>query len=229
MIPLGDDRKLRRKPVVVWLLVGLCVLVYLLLQRLPPELRQEVLYRYGLVPARYPIADWRGWFQLPPEAFLPLLTNLFLHATPFHLLFNLWLLVIFGDDVEDLLGPWRFLLLFLLCGLFANLTHLRTHPGLPLPAVGASGAISGILAAYMVLFPRVHVRVLLFPLPLVASLPAISALGIWVVLQLLEALLSSSYATSWMGHVAGLAAGFVLTPLLAGGLKREEASEEDGP
>ncbi len=217
MIPLGDDRELRRAPIAVWSLFALCVAGYFLLLLAPPELRLEIIDRYGVVPARY-----QDLTHLTLRDLTPLLTNLFLHGGPFHLLLNLWLLVIFGDDVEDALGPWRFLLLFFLCGLFANLTHIRTHPGLTVPAIGASGAISGVLAAYMVLFPRVHIRVLLFPLPLVAQLPAIAALGIWAVLQMGEALFATDYATSWMGHVAGLAAGFVLTPFLVGLWDQEE-------
>lgn len=221
MIPLGDDRKLRRTPWMVWLIVGLCTGAFLCLQLMPAELRQEVIFRYGLVPARYRWPTWSHWVGLDPKDFLPFLTNLFLHAEAFHLLFNLWLLVIFGDDVEDVMGPWRFSLFFLLCGLFANLTHVRVHD-LPFPAIGTSGAISGIIAAYLVLFPRVHISILLVPLPIIVRLPAIAALGLWILLQVLEAIFAADYRTSWMGHVAGLAAGFVLTPFLVGLRDQEE-------
>jgi membrane associated rhomboid family serine protease len=222
MLPFQDTAPRRFTPWMTWSLIGIEFAVFLATWWPAEEVRLRIFYAYGLVPARYAYPEWTealGW-----AAYVPFLTNLFLHSSWLHLVFNLWLLWIFGDNVEDRMGPWRFLAFFLLCGVLANLVHVAINRMAVTPAVGASGAIAGVLAAYFYLFPYAKVIVWIFPLPLFVPVPAILFLGLWVIFQAHQAttamLTHQPYASiAWWGHLGGFAAGFLLFRLF---LRREE-------
>jgi membrane associated rhomboid family serine protease len=156
-----------------------------------------------------------------PTAWLTIFTSMFLHGGLFHLLGNMWALYIFGDNVEDRMGPVRFLIFYLLCGAAAALVHVLMNPGSMIPTVGASGAISGVMGAYLVLFPfaRVITLVPLFFFPYFFEIPAIFFIGVWFAGQLVSAFMTSALAppdvggVAWWAHVGGFVAGMVLVRL----------------
>jgi membrane associated rhomboid family serine protease len=211
MIPLKDTVRAREFPIVTAALVGANLLVYLFELRLPPEALEDFLWLLGVVPARFLAAP------LPGE-WLTLLTSQFLHAGWLHLGSNLLALFIFGDNVEDRLGHARFLLFYLLCGVGAALAHVWANATSTVPVVGASGAISGVLAAYLVLFPtaRVVTLILIFVLPWFVEVPAAAWVGGWLLAQLLNGVLSLATGAqtlggvAWWAHLGGFAVGLVL-------------------
>lgn len=174
-------------------------------------------YQFGLVPrALFSFGYWQEAGILLGLA--PLFTSMFLHGGWMHFLGNMLYLWVFGDNVEDWLGSLRFLLFYLVCGLLAALLQIAVHPGSPIPMIGASGAISGVLAAYLVLFPRARVLTfvpILFFFYLV-RLPAMIFLGLWFLLQFFNGAVSltagdlSMGGTAWWAHIGGFVAGLVL-------------------
>lgn len=210
-LPIFDrnPRTFLAYPWVTWGLIAACVLVFL--QQIAGGERDYVatLYGYGFIPAVL-----TGDAVLPPQlAALPspvtLLTYQFLHGSWMHLLGNLLFLFVFGDNVEDAMGHLRFLLFYLLCGVAAALVHLLAFPDSPIPVVGASGAISGVLGAYLLLHPRAKVLVPVIVIPL--FLPAWLLLVIWFLFQLVGAAGGpEAEGIAWWAHIGGFAAGLLL-------------------
>jgi membrane associated rhomboid family serine protease len=211
VIPLKDTVRARGFPYVTAALIGANILLFFVELRLPPDMLEAFLWLLGVVPRRFLTAPW-------PNEWLTLLTSQFLHGGWFHLLSNMLALVIFADNVEDRLGHWRFLLFYLVCGIAAALLHIWFNPLSNVPAIGASGAISGVLAAYLVLFPaaRVVALVPVFFIPWFVEVPAIIWVGGWFLAQLLNGLLSLASdmellgGVAWWAHVGGFLAGLVL-------------------
>ena len=215
MIPFQDTAPCRTTPWVTWCLIGVNVLLFLVLWWQPEEIRNLIFYHFGLVPARYLHPEWSHLVGLNPHNYWPFVTNLFLHGGWLHILFNAWLLWIFGDNVEDRMGHFRFLLFFLVCGILANIVHVMINRDAITAAIGASGAIAGVLAAYFYLFPYARVVVWIFPFPLFIPVPAIAFLGLWVIIQAYKATtameVQQDFAdVAWWGHLGGFAAGFLL-------------------
>lgn len=215
MIPLRDALRSRSYPVVAKSIIGVNVLVYLI------ELAQghgldRFLYLYGLVPARYSIPHIAGYFTTGQQLFA-LLSFMFLHGGFWHLLGNMWSLYIFGDNIEDHLGPLRFLAFYLLCGLTSGLTHLVFNLNSNIPTVGASGAIAGIMGAYFILYPRSKILTLIpiFFIPYFIEIPAFFFLGIWFLFQLLQAAGNSGAGgIAWWAHIGGFIFGILFLKLL---------------
>ncbi|GAP64289.1 hypothetical protein ARMA_2712 [Ardenticatena maritima] len=212
MIPLFDDIPSRRIPWVNYTLILLNVLVFVWEVSLGPAL-EPTIRQIGLVPVRF-------WHETGMARWLPVFTSMFLHGGTFHLFSNMLALWIFGDNVEDRMGHLRYLIFYLLCGVAAALAHVYLNPTSPIPTVGASGAISGVLAAYFVMFPTASVYTLI---PLfffwveVVRIPAVVYLGIWFFSQLFNGLfalsvntLQASGGVAWWAHVGGFVAGLVL-------------------
>lgn len=210
MFPLQDTVQSRSFPVVNWMLIALNVFIFFVLLSLGP-LAEVYVTIFGLVPAR--LLTYPG-----PLEFLTLFTSMFLHGGWAHLISNMMALYIFGDNVEDRMGSGRYLLFYLLCGLAAAFVHIAFNPNSLIPTVGASGAISGVLAAYLILFPtaRVITLVPLFFLPWFVEIPAVFYLGFWFVSQLLNGILTivagvqAFGGVAWWAHVGGFLAGLVL-------------------
>ncbi len=217
MFPLRDTIPSRRPPIMTWALIGLNVLVFGLEMTLSPDGLEALFYVFGLVPARFIGGEWAGWMALPPEAYWSFFTNMFLHGGAAHLIGNMWTLWIFGDNVEDRMGSLRFLIFYVLCGLSAGIVHVLLNPTSSVPAVGASGAISGVLGAYFVLFPRAHVITfvpILF-LPYFFVLPASVYLLLWFIIQFFSGTASLFVSQgvggiAWWAHIGGFVAGVVL-------------------
>ncbi|ROR34573.1 rhomboid family intramembrane serine protease [Inmirania thermothiophila] len=216
MIPLHDDNPTEIRPLVTVGLIVACVLVFLWQVAQGPQGQVAVAYGYGLVPAV--LFDLRelppGIGGVPPE--LTLLTSMFLHGGWAHLIGNMLYLWIFGNNVEDAMGHGRFILFYLACGVVAAMAQALAAPASTVPMVGASGAISGVLGAYLLLYPWARVMVLI-PLGLfsqVVYVPAMMVLGLWFVFQLASAALSApgQGGVAFLAHVGGFVAGMVLLP-----------------
>jgi membrane associated rhomboid family serine protease len=219
MIPLRDDNPTTIPPVVTIGIIVLCALVFLWQQTLSPEAGMIAVYAYGVVPAVL-----FGNDSLPPEiaripAELSVLTSMFMHGGWMHIIGNMLYLWIFGNNIEDAVGHVRFVLFYLLCGAAAALAQSVFNVHSEVPMIGASGAIAGVLGAYMVLFPRAHVLVLV-PLGFftqILRLPALLVLGFWFVLQFIEGGLiapKGEGGVAYWAHIGGFVAGIVLIFLL---------------
>jgi membrane associated rhomboid family serine protease len=216
MIPISDDNPTRLAPVVTWLVIGLCVIVYLWERSLDREMAAAIVV-LGFIPASLmvPHAAPAGFVNLSPLA--TIFTSMFMHGGVLHLAGNMLYLWIFGNNVEDAMGRVRFAVFYLACGTAAALTLALIDPASRIPMVGASGAISGVLAAYVLLFPRARVTVIV-PLGIIFYPFALSAFWVvsfWFLLQLMSAAFSDPHqpGVAWWAHVGGFAAGLVLTPL----------------
>ena len=212
MLPLNDDNPTERTPVVTISFIVACSLVFLYQSSLAPAPGELFVYRYGAIPSLV-----FGHATLPPEvmvipAFSTMLTSMFLHGSWMHLIGNMLYLWVFGNNIEDIMGHAKFIVFYILCGILAALSHALTDPTSTVPMVGASGAISGVLGAYLLLFP--HARVLLLA-PVVGTtyVPAGIVLGFWFVMQLLSggtSLGSQGGGVAFFAHIGGFIAGMVL-------------------
>jgi len=211
MFPIGDDNTQERTvPVVTYALVALNVLVFLL------ELSggDQVIERWAFIPVRFA--------SNPAANFNTIFTGMFMHGGWLHLLGNMLFLWIFGDNVEDRLGHVKFLFFYLLAGIAATLAQFALAPHSTVPNVGASGAIAGVLGAYILMFPQSRVNVLLGRQ--IVAMPAVIVLGMWIVLQLVSGVGSIAYTNdnanvggvAYMAHIGGFAAGFLMAFLLRG-------------
>jgi membrane associated rhomboid family serine protease len=218
MLPIGDERVHGPAPLVTFGLIALNVLAFLVELTQPSDAAlQSFIQAWGVVPREYSLAR-----DLPPTIPLPfwstLFTSMFLHGGWMHLGGNMLYLWIFGDNLEKVMGAVRFLIFYLACGVAASLAHIFFGSGSSIPAVGASGAISGVLGGYLVLFPRNRVRVL--TRGGVAHVPAIVVLGFWIVIQMINGIGSMAATTetagvAYMAHIGGFVAGLVLVKLMA--------------
>ncbi len=220
MIPIKDTIPHRESPFVNYILIFINVFVFVIETMLPEPYLNWFVHKYGLVPARYTNHVWSMLTGLSSWDFSPFLTNMFLHGSWIHLISNIWALWIFGDNVEDRLGHFRYLVFYLLCGIFANITHMLTNLNSTIPVVGASGAISGVMAAYLILFPfsRIITLVPVFFIPFFFEIPAFFYIGAWFVSQLFSGFLallvpSEWCSIAWWAHIGGFVAGLVLLPL----------------
>lgn len=216
MIPIRDTAPCHSKPLVTWAIMAVCIAVFVAMYFMPDAQSFRLINLYGMVPVRYS-NGWTGYNGLPFDGYLSFVTNLFLHASWWHLIMNMWFMWIFADNVEDRMGHVPFLVFYLVCGLFATILQWYFDPSLTIPVVGASGAIAGVLAAYFFLYPleRVVVWVPLFFLPIVIHVPAIAFLGLWIILQLHNATTSIVFDNvpvdvAWWAHLGGFIAGSLL-------------------
>lgn len=221
MIPIQGALPNRYPPFFTWGLIGVNTLSFLYQAALPPEQLEAFLYNYALVPARYAYPQWADWVGLPPDDYLPFFTNMYLHGGWLHLILNMWTLYIFGPAIEDRLGAVRFFAFYSFCGVAASFAHAIVNLDSTIPALGASGAIAGVLGAYMRLFPLAQVIVvipILF-LPFFMELPAAVFAGIWFLMQVLQGIgdvvsPSMGGGVAWWAHIGGFIAGFAVIRLL---------------
>ena len=217
MFPIKNTVPSRYPPVVTWALIGANCVIFLLEASLSPRELDLLLSQFALIPARYFAASYYADGGLSLADYLPFFTNMFLHGGWLHLILNMWTLWLFGPTVEDRLGPGRYLLFYLACGVLASVAHVVFNPGSPFPALGASGAIAGVLGCYLRLFPfaRVVVMIPIIVIPFFFEVPAMVFAGLWFLMQLLQGTLdllvtSSGGGVAWWAHVGGFLAGYVL-------------------
>lgn len=217
MIPLWSSERTYTKPTATLFIILLNVAVFffeLTLPSYPPGYREpgislnSFIEAYGLVPDRF--------------QFSSLLTSMFLHGGWLHIIGNMWFLWVFGKGIEDILGHGRFLLFYLICGMLAGLVQVFTNPFSPVPTIGASGAIAGVMGAYLVKFPRASIATLV-PILIIFmrfDIPAAFVLLFWFVLQVFSGVGSFGYSTisegdvAWFAHVGGFLAGMVLVLIM---------------
>ena len=211
MIPIRDAIRSKNFPAVNILIIVLNVIAFLWELTQGSDLK-EVFYLYGIVPLRYSNPEIAAHFA-GFEQYLPFLTSMFLHGGFLHIIMNMWFLYIFGDNIEDRLGHLRYLVFYLFCGVTAGLVHLFTNWNSNVPTIGASGAISGVMGAYLILYPRSKILTLVFIFIFIQfiEIPAFIFLGIWFILQLLSAGASPGNVggVAFWAHIGGFFAGLV--------------------
>jgi membrane associated rhomboid family serine protease len=216
MIPIRDTIPSKNYPVVNNTIIGINVVVYLVQISLVPDINRFV-YIYGLVPARYSIHQITSYFTTGQQIF-SLLSFMFLHGGFWHLLGNMWSLYIFGDNVEDRLGPLRYIVFYLLCGIISGLSHLIFNLNSNIPTIGASGAIAGVMGAYLILHPNAKILTLIpiIFIPWFVEIPAFFFLGLWFVLQFISATGShgSIGGIAWWAHIGGFIFGIILLKIM---------------
>ena len=216
MIPLHDDNPTSTVPFITIALIVACTLAFLWELSLGERALEAAIFSLGVTPATLV-----GSGRLPPEMqivppWATLLTSMFLHGGWMHLIGNMLYLWIFGNNIEDSMGHGRFVVFYVLCGIAAALAQAIPNPGSTVPMIGASGAISGVLGAYLLLFPHARVLVVI-PLGFFlhsVRLPALLVLGFWFVLQLINSALApgDGGGVAWGAHIGGFVAGLVLIP-----------------
>ncbi len=242
MIPIKDTIHSRTFPLVNWLLVAACVLVFVLIELPLGQLQlNSLISTYGVTPSlcAEPIVKGFTGGLLPSPASLlhgcvvPLLTSLFLHGGWLHLIGNMWVLIIFGDNVEDRIGHPGYLAFYLACGVVSGLTQAFIAPSSAVPAIGASGAIAGVLAAYVIFFPRAKVVTFipLFILGWFINIPALVFIAFWFLLQFFNGVLAlgvvSAGGVAYWAHVGGFVCGLLLVLVFSGRWRNQPRSYPD--
>jgi membrane associated rhomboid family serine protease len=231
MIPLKNMMVRRSVSAVTILLIIVNVLVFCYQISLSHAANDALIRTFGMVPLKMKLALAGGHYTLL-EAFLPLITCMFLHGGFLHILGNMWFLWIFGGAVEDRLGPVSYLLFYFICGIGSGLAQALFSWGSSLPSIGASGAISGVLGAYVVFFPssRILTLVPLFVFFFTAQIPAIIFIGLWFAIQFLSGVsaLNAPHGASmggvaWWAHVGGFVLGALLAKVFEGGRRRADS------
>ena len=215
-IPLKDLNPRRTYPIVNTTLILVNVLVFFYQYSLPPHAFKVFMTTYATVPARFPA--WLSGHAPIEAAFLPLLTSMFLHSGILHIAGNMLFLWIFGDNVEDFYGHFTYLFFYLLCGIGSGLLHVVFNMTSAVPALGASGAISGVMGAYLILYPRSQILTLVFVF--LVPIPAVIILGLWFIMQFMSAFSSLSSVASggvaWWAHGGGFLLGMLITIMARG-------------
>ncbi len=236
MLPLFDDNPTRRVP---WVTIGLiaanvAVFIYMLFLKTTPQIINNVsgvsqqdlfVFKWSVIPwevvhgMRSPLVVQLG---ISKNVYLPIFTSMFLHSGWLHIGGNMLFLWVFGNNIEDLMGPLPYLAFYFICGFAATFTHILFNASSMNPLLGASGAIAGILAAYLIMYPRARVHTIVIIVLVV--LPAYLVLGFWIVLQVISGVTSLNSATgggtAWFAHVGGIAAGLLITGIFYAPLKR---------
>jgi len=216
MIPLRDTIPSKNYPVVNNTLIGINIVIYLLML-LQNEEQTAFIYTYGLVPVRYTVSEIAQYFT-PFQQIFSLISFMFLHGGFLHVLGNMWSLYIFGDNVEDHLGHARYLFFYLFCGLASGLSHMLLNLGSNIPVIGASGAIAGVMGAYLILYPRAKILTLIpiIIIPFFIEISAFFFLGFWFLIQFLNAAGSRGEAggIAWWAHVGGFVFGIIFLKIL---------------
>ena len=208
-LPLRDDNPLHRIgfQFVTVALIAACTIVWIVQAIGGDQFDSELIFRLGMIPVTV-----LGELRREPDMvivtpWLTIVTSMFLHGGFWHLFGNMMYLWIFGDNVEDAMGHWRFALFYLLCGVVAGLTHAAVEPASQVPTIGASGAVSGVLGAYFMLHPKRGVWILVFFMPM--RFPAWGVLGLWIGYQVFNALVAgpAGGGVAWYAHIGGFVAG----------------------
>lgn len=219
MFPIRDSVPRVHVPYAVYGIILLNTIVFLLTVNLSERDMALVFHIFGVVPLRFSDVALAAQMGYPPDGYWAFLTYMFLHGSWLHFIINMWTLWIFADNIEDVMGPWRFLAFYILSGLAALVVHMAFNLSSNIPVVGASGAIAGVMGAYFLLYP--HSRVLtvipIIIIPFIVEIPAIIYLGIWFLTQFVSGVASFVTAKSggiaWWAHAGGFLAGLILLPL----------------
>jgi membrane associated rhomboid family serine protease len=219
MFPILNAAPSRSPPLITWALIAANSLVFLYERSLSPDELEAFLRRFALIPALYFTPNFDLGYAL--SNWEPFFTNMFLHGGWLHLIFNMWALWLFGGTVEDRMGPARYLVFYLACGFLASVTHAVVNPESTEPALGASGAIAGVMGCYMRLFPwaRIVTVIPVLFFPFFFELPALVVIGFWFAVQVLNGagalfMTSAGGGIAYWAHIGGFLAGLLVGPLL---------------
>ena len=208
MFPIRDTNKSNTFPIVNWIIIIMNASIFLVQIRLPRETVAIIFDTFGVVPYRFT--------ELHLLAPISLFSSQFLHGGWLHIIRNLWILYIFGDNVEDRMGHLQYLVFYLMTGIIGGILQVITQPFSTIPMIGASGAISGVLGAYILFFPRARVLtfVPIFILPWLVEIPAVIFLGVWFLSQFVSVINEASAVinsgVAYWAHLGGFGAGFLL-------------------
>jgi len=214
MFPYKDDNPTATVPFVTIGLIGLNILVFLL-QFLSDVDGKRIVYAYGAIP--HNIVSFESTQPIHP--ILTIFTSMFMHGGAFHIFGNMLYLWIFGNNIEDRLGHFRFIIFYLFCGIVAALSHTMTAAGSGVPMIGASGAVSGVLGAYLLLFPMARIHTIIFLGFFVQSvqIPALIVIGFWAIIQVVNGLITQGMGSqggiAWFAHAGGFLAGLITIKL----------------
>jgi len=215
MLPIRDTIESKNYPVVNTTIIAVNVLFYLI-QLAQGGQSDRFIILYGLIPARYSVPEIAAHFSFVQQV-VSLFSFMFLHGGFWHLFGNMWTLYIFGDNVEDRLGPFRYLTFYILCGLASGISHLVINWHSQVPTIGASGAIAGVMGAYFILYPGARILTLIpiIIIPYFVELPAFVFLGIWFLIQFFSAAGVSAHSggIAWWAHIGGFIFGMVFLKL----------------
>jgi membrane associated rhomboid family serine protease len=221
LVPLYDENKTRSRPIVTYWLIGINVVIFLYEISLPPQALEQFFFSWAMVPEQI-TASFQGELANPIRAWLTLITSQFLHGGFLHLGGNMLYLWVFGNNIEDTLGGKRYIIFYLACGVLAALTQWAFDPSSSVPTLGASGAIAGVMGAYILKFPRARI-VTLVPIVFFFTtfrIPAIYLLGFWFIQQTFYGLVSigevdvGAGGVAYWAHAGGFVFGLILGPLL---------------
>jgi membrane associated rhomboid family serine protease len=232
MFPIKDSIHIPRAPFIVYTIILINVVVFLYQSTLSPAQSFYFSLEHALVPRRYFDPYWGLANGLSPKDYWPFITGTFMHGGWLHILLNMWTFFIFGRSLEGRLGPFPFLAFYLLCALAASLAHAYFNRDSTVPALGASGAIAGVMGGYAMTFPKARVT-LLIPIviiPFIFKMPALAFGLLWFVLQFMQGFVELVSPTigggiAWWAHIGGFVAGVILIPLFRFG--RDETWDED--
>ena len=212
MIPIRDTLPSRNHPIVNSILIGINVVVFLVQLAMGPG-EDIFLYIFGLVPARYSVDSVSHYFSTGQQM-VSFLSFMFLHGGFLHLAGNMWFLYIFGDNVEDQMGHIRYLAFYLACGVGSGLIHIAFNASSSVPVIGASGAIAGVMGAYLILYPHAKILTLIpiIIIPWFVEIPAFFFLGFWFVIQFINAAMTHGELSgvAWQAHAGGFVIGMAL-------------------
>ena len=214
--PISDENPSQNKPLITYILIGFCIFFFIL--QYLSQMNVEIFLEFGFVP--------NNFFNTSPslESYFPIISSMFLHGGLAHIAGNMLYLWIFGDNVEDAMGRTRFIIFYFLCGIIAALAQGLVDPTSNIPMIGASGAIAGVLGAYLMLYPRANVKCLLFIIIIfqMIRVPAFVVLGFWIFGQFFSApfSLDAEGGTAYFAHIGGFLAGMILVPFF----KRNEVN-----
>lgn len=210
MIPIYDDNPALGKPLLVITIIAVCIIIWFWQSGLSYQDNNAVIVNFGLTP--------KVFLSGPLLSFFTLFTSMFMHGGFMHLAGNMLYLWIFGDNIEGALGHFRFILFYFLCGIAAAFTQILSAPDSTIPMIGASGAVSGVLGAYLIFYPRARIRTFVFLGIFITflRLPAVLLLGFWILGQVISAFISNpgSPGVAWFAHLGGFFMGMLLAPLL---------------
>ncbi len=219
MIPLKDSIPNVFRPYMVWTIIGINILVFIYTLGLSPPGLAGFFHLFGVVPVRLVQPELAMSAGYPDPGYYTLITHMFIHGGYLHIILNCWMLWIFADNIEDVMGPFRFLLFYLFCGAGALMVHILFNLDSPVPVVGASGAIAGVMGAYFLLYPhsRVITLIPIFFFPYIIEIPALVFLGVWFIIQIVSALgtgiLGTGTGVAWWAHAGGFVVGMAILPL----------------
>ena len=210
--PISDVNATKKKPIINWIILICCILIFICQKNLGYHFEQKVILTFGMIPSvLFKIK------QLPDElaiipSYITLISSMFLHGGWMHLIGNMTYLYIFGDNIEDKLGKFKFLIFYISCGILAGLCQALIDVNSEIPMIGASGAISGILGAYLILFPKKEIKVFFwfFIFIKIFRIPAMYVIGCWILIQFFSLNNSEESNIAYLAHIGGFISGIIL-------------------